>query len=246
MITTPESFLYYTTNVLERADPEEFFSDHKIVEVVRITTYKKYGLDFLEEIIVKRDDNKPFSFSKADFKYLSKNDIEDMYYLCLNGKVRYRKNGLLNSLHTFIKSCVIWEIVHDFQLGIKSYQMKVNLTAPTMTILGINELNPYSTVDVPFVCIIYLNNKEEKRIMGLTEIPKFCDATLEKVLKEVKLKIVESQYKLKTLVLGNLDFKIMQTFEREIEKHLKHRRKMRRWESFVNERPILQDRVPQE
>ncbi|GJT15825.1 hypothetical protein Tco_0874531 [Tanacetum coccineum] len=141
----------------ERADPEEFFSDHKIVEVVRITTDKKYGLDFLEEIIVKRDDNKPYSFSKADFKYLSKNDIEDMYYLCLNGKVRY-----------------------------------LNLTTPTMTILGINELNPYSTVDVPFVCIIYLNNKEEKRIIGLTEIPKFCDATLEKVLKEVKLKIVES------------------------------------------------------
>ncbi|GJX67950.1 hypothetical protein Tco_0303677 [Tanacetum coccineum] len=81
------------------ADPEEVFSNHKILEVVRITTYKKYGLDFLEEIIVKRDDNKPFSFSKADFKYLSKNDIEDMYYLCLNGKVRYRKLKLLEDFY---------------------------------------------------------------------------------------------------------------------------------------------------
>nr|GEY92734.1 putative reverse transcriptase domain-containing protein [Tanacetum cinerariifolium] len=74
----------------ERVDPDEVFSDHKIVEVVRITTDKKYGLDFLEEIIVKRDDNKAYSFYEADFKYLSKNDIEDMYYLCPNGKVKYQ------------------------------------------------------------------------------------------------------------------------------------------------------------
>nr|GEW20195.1 hypothetical protein [Tanacetum cinerariifolium] len=98
----------------------------------------------------------------------------------------------------------------------------------------------------------YRNTKEKKttrrkkRIMSLTEIPKFCDAMLDKVMKKVKLKIVESQYKSKTLVLGDLDLKIMEAFEREIEKRLKHRRQMRRCGLLVNERRILQCRVRQE
>ncbi|GKB11991.1 hypothetical protein Tco_0845914 [Tanacetum coccineum] len=43
----------------------------------------------------------------------------------------YANTGLLWSLSVFIRSSVIWERVHDFQLGIKSYQQKINLTAPT-------------------------------------------------------------------------------------------------------------------
>nr|GEW71866.1 hypothetical protein [Tanacetum cinerariifolium] len=38
----------------------------------------------------------------------------------------------------------------SFPLGIKSYQMKVNLTAPTLTVHGIDELNPYTIIDVLF------------------------------------------------------------------------------------------------
>ncbi|GJY17302.1 hypothetical protein Tco_0388793, partial [Tanacetum coccineum] len=144
------------------------------------------------------------------------NNIEDMYYMCQNKKVNIHENRLLNSLLVFIRSCVIWERVHDSQLGIKSYQKKINRIAPTLTVYGIDELNTYYVFDVPFVGIVYLNNKEEKRIMGLTKILKFYDATLEKVLKEVKLKIVESEYKLKTLVLGNLDLKIMKTLEERL------------------------------
>ncbi|GJZ91011.1 hypothetical protein Tco_0662938 [Tanacetum coccineum] len=183
----------------ERYDPKEVFSDHKIVEVVRITTNQKYGIDFMEEIFVKRDDNKLDRFSEADFKNLNKDDIEDMYYLCLNGK-----------------------------LGIESYQTKVNLTAPTLTIHGIEKLNLYSIVDEPFVGIIYENNKKERRIMNLTKLPKFCDATLEKVLKEVSLKIVESCYKLKTPSLVDLYKMIMEAFEIEIKKRLRYRRQIRR------------------
>ncbi|GJZ94593.1 hypothetical protein Tco_0666796, partial [Tanacetum coccineum] len=44
--------------------------------------------------------------------------------------------------------------------------------------------------DEPSVGLIYLNSKEEKRIIDLVDISKFCDATLEKVLKEVKLKVL--------------------------------------------------------
>ncbi|GJW84220.1 hypothetical protein Tco_0157365, partial [Tanacetum coccineum] len=137
---------------------------HKTSKVVKITIDQPYGLDFMEQIFVMRENDKPDSFSEADFKYLNKNDIEDLYYLCRNKK-----------------------------LGIESYQVKVNLTAPTLTFPSIEAYELYSIVDKPNTGLIYLNNKNEKRVMYLVEIVKFCDATLEKVLKEVKLKIFQSK-----------------------------------------------------
>ncbi|GJR66673.1 hypothetical protein Tco_0012738 [Tanacetum coccineum] len=60
-----------------------------------------------------------------------------------------------------------------------------------------------------------------------------------KVLKEVKLKIFQSEPWKKPPLLGELDRDILRAFEREITKRLSHREQMKRWESFVNERPIL-------
>ncbi|GJR03403.1 hypothetical protein Tco_0526387 [Tanacetum coccineum] len=84
-----------------RTNPEEYFSNHRIVEVVRVTTEQQHGLDFLEQIIMKRENDKPYSYSEADFKYLNKNDIEDLYYLCQNKKVDYRENivEFFNDIH---------------------------------------------------------------------------------------------------------------------------------------------------
>ncbi|GJT56135.1 hypothetical protein Tco_0991189 [Tanacetum coccineum] len=191
------------------------------------------------QIIVMRENDKPDSFFEAGFKYLNKNNIEDLYYLCRNKKVNYRETKLINSLITFIRSRVIWERVHDFQLGIESYQIKVNLTAPTLTFSSIEAYKPYSIVDKPNIGLIYLNNKDEKWVMYLVEIVKFCDATLEKVFKEVKLKIFQSEPWKKPPLLGELNHDIIRAFEREIAKRLSHQEHMRRWESFVNGRPIL-------
>ncbi|GKE14168.1 hypothetical protein Tco_1421745, partial [Tanacetum coccineum] len=168
-----------------RKEFKTFNEEAWITEVVRITTDQPHGLDFMEQIIMMRKNDKPDSFSEADFKYLNKNDIEDLYYLFRNKKVNYRETKLMNSLITFIRSRVICERVHDFQLGIKSYQIKVNLITPTLTFPGIEAHESYSIVDKPSTCLIYLNNKNKKRVMYLTMILKFCDATLEKVLKEV-------------------------------------------------------------
>ncbi|GJS63750.1 hypothetical protein Tco_0678314 [Tanacetum coccineum] len=117
--------------------------------------------------------------------------------------------------------------------------IKINLTAPTLIFLGIEAKDPYSIIDEPILGLIYLNNKEEKKVMDLVEIVKFCDATLERVLKEVKLKIFETESLKKAPVLESLDLKIMKTYEREFMKRLRHREQMRRWELFVNGRPIL-------
>ncbi|GKA39926.1 hypothetical protein Tco_0732519 [Tanacetum coccineum] len=117
-----------------------------------------------------------------------------------------------------LRSRVIWERVHDFQLGIESYHIKVNLTTPTLTFHGIEVHDLYSIVDKPDTGLIYLNNKDEKRVMYLVEIVKFCDATLKKVLKEVKLRIFQNEFWKKPPLLGELDLDIMKTYEREITK----------------------------
>ncbi|GKC48267.1 hypothetical protein Tco_1065989 [Tanacetum coccineum] len=115
--------------------------DKKIVKVVRVTTEEQYGLNFMQQIIMMRESDKLGCFSKGDFKYLNKNDIEDIY------------------------------------------QIKINLIAPTLTFTGI-------------------------------------EASLEKLLKEVKLKIIKTEFKMKTPLLGKLDLKIMKAYELEIVKRL--------------------------
>ncbi|GJU75198.1 hypothetical protein Tco_1272268 [Tanacetum coccineum] len=167
---TEEKRMYKIKHKKVKDNPEELFFDHIIIEFVRVTTEQQHWLDYIDQIIVMRENDKPYSFSEADFKYLNKNDIEDMYYLCLNKKER----------------------VHDFQLGIESYQIKINLTVPTLIFLGIEECDPFSIVDKPTTGFILLNNKNKKRFMDLEELSKFCDANLEKVWNEVKLKIFET------------------------------------------------------
>ncbi|GJY05115.1 hypothetical protein Tco_0371055 [Tanacetum coccineum] len=146
----------------------------RITEVVRITIDQQHGLDYMKQIIVMRENNKPDSFSTDDFKYLNKNDIEDLYYLCLNKKV----------------------------------------------------------------------NLYEIRVMYLAEIVKFCDATLDRVLKEIKLKIFEIEFLKKTPLLGELDPDIMKAYEREISKRLQHHKKMRRIKTSIQELPTDLDMKP--
>nr|GEW77483.1 hypothetical protein [Tanacetum cinerariifolium] len=72
-----------------------------------------------------------------------------------------------------------------------------------------------SIVFEPIYGIIYKNNKKEKRVMRHQEVYKFCDATLKRSLGRVK-----------------------KPFEEEIEKRLKHYDQIRRWEMYVNGRPL--------
>ncbi|GJT89284.1 hypothetical protein Tco_1071001 [Tanacetum coccineum] len=99
----PKPFVFYEP----QRNPNE---PPRITEVVRITTDQLYGLDFMEQIIVMRENDKPDSFSEADFKYLNKNDIEDLYYLCRNKKGSTYLNQVdkfINNVHQ--KSCDLGE-----------------------------------------------------------------------------------------------------------------------------------------
>ncbi|GJT01058.1 hypothetical protein Tco_0822227 [Tanacetum coccineum] len=181
-----------------RDNLEDYFSNHRITEVVKINSDQQHGLDYMEQIIMMRENNKPDSFSEADFKYINKNDIEDFY------------------------------------------QIRVNLTAPTLTFPGIEAHDPYYIVDKPSTGLIYLNRKEKKRVIYLAEIVKFWDATLERVLNEVKLKIFKFEPWKKPPLLGELNLDILKACEREITKRLRHRVQMRKWESDTIQKHLFE------
>ncbi|GJR21796.1 hypothetical protein Tco_0970323 [Tanacetum coccineum] len=155
----------------------------------------------------------------------------------MNGKVPdYTETGLLWSLSVFIRSSVIWERVHDFQLGIESYQQKVNLTAPTISFPGIKKHEMFSIIYDPVHGIIYKNSKEEKRVMRYSEIHKFCDATLNRVLEGLKSYNNDVKYGYIKKDLTKDEAEYQKLFEEEIEVRLKYRNHMRRWEMYVNGR----------
>ncbi|GKC97653.1 hypothetical protein Tco_1167928 [Tanacetum coccineum] len=105
-----------------RDNPHEVYSESKIVEIIRTTYEFGHEHKFITRIIVRRANGKIDPITKPDYKYLSKNVIEDMYLLCINDRVKdYRETELLGSLVVFIRSTVIWERVHDFHLGMESY-----------------------------------------------------------------------------------------------------------------------------
>nr|GEY80703.1 hypothetical protein [Tanacetum cinerariifolium] len=86
------------------------------------------------DITVRRDDDKLYKFKEGDFKRLRIQDIEDMILLLVQGKLtnltveeRFAFNV---SLRMFTKSIIIQRHVEDLQLGVESYQKKLNLTRP--------------------------------------------------------------------------------------------------------------------
>nr|GEV39642.1 uncharacterized mitochondrial protein AtMg00810-like [Tanacetum cinerariifolium] len=60
--------------------------------------------------------------------------------------------------------------VHDFQLGIKSYQIKVNLTTLTLTFPGIEAHEPYSIVDMPTTGTVLFGNDHVVVILGYGDL----------------------------------------------------------------------------
>ncbi|GJT69846.1 hypothetical protein Tco_1029132 [Tanacetum coccineum] len=226
----PHAKIFYIRRQKEPRRPkEEIYSNSKIVQVIKTFWELGHEHKFITEIVARRANGCIVSITEPDYKNLNKNDIEDMYLLIMNNKVPdYANTGLLWSLSVFIRSSVIWERVHDFQLGIESYQQKINLTAPTITFPGIKEYDVFSIVYEPVHGIIYTNSKKEKRVMRPSEIHKFCDATLRRTLEGLKSYYNDVKYGYVKKELKNDEVKFLKLFEEEIEVRLNYQDQMRR------------------
>ncbi|GKA70517.1 hypothetical protein Tco_0776656 [Tanacetum coccineum] len=92
-------------------------SHMKILSVVSLKTFSRYGYTFLKEIVLRRADYKEYKILKADFKNLHLNDFEDLYLVHLQGKLNHlsgaNKVHLFNADNLWIRNIVIRKHVED-------------------------------------------------------------------------------------------------------------------------------------
>ncbi|GJS29089.1 hypothetical protein Tco_0489709 [Tanacetum coccineum] len=132
--------------------------------------YSDFKITFVDEMIV--DDL---------YDRLNLNDIEDMYVLKAQGKLKQHKGDtkyyLVQSLLVYMRSLIIIKRVKDVQLGVESYQKSLNITKPQMSIPKIEHCPAYTTSLTPFR-VVYEDWNETKKFMRGDEVFKFCDGTL--------------------------------------------------------------------
>ncbi|GKE84451.1 hypothetical protein Tco_1558193 [Tanacetum coccineum] len=85
-----------------------------------------------KEIEVRRADNELHTFKEGDFPRLCINDIKDMLILVVQNRLtNLSSNDVFDfaiALRMFTRSMVIQKRVDDLQLGVESYQKKINVT----------------------------------------------------------------------------------------------------------------------
>nr|GEV46133.1 hypothetical protein [Tanacetum cinerariifolium] len=106
----------------------------RIIVVTELKIVEWHNYKHLDWITVRRDDDKLYKFKEGNFKRLRIQDIEDMLLLLVQGKLTnltVKERFAFNiSLRMFTRRIVIQRHVEDLQLGVESYQKKLNLTEP--------------------------------------------------------------------------------------------------------------------
>ncbi|GJU53680.1 hypothetical protein Tco_1227394 [Tanacetum coccineum] len=198
-------------------------SHMRILSVVSLKTYERYGYPFLKEIVLRIADYKEYKISEADFKNLHPNDFEDLYLLHLQGQLNYLSGAdkvhLYNAVNLWIRNIVIRKRMEDLQLGIEK---------------------DYIIVSKP-QAVIYRDRNDQKRMMRESEVHKFSDATLQRILDKLDhmvkyFKLYEYNPGMETRIWSENDRRRSKDFMEVIERRLTIRRIFKNLESFVGGR----------
>ncbi|GKE60011.1 hypothetical protein Tco_1510378, partial [Tanacetum coccineum] len=110
------------------------YSTKHILAVTQVEVIRIHGYGYLKEIVIRRSDNDLYTFKKGDFPRLRINDIEDMLLLVIQNRLTNLSGDdvfdFAIALRMFTRSLVIQKQVEDLQLGVESYQKKINVTKP--------------------------------------------------------------------------------------------------------------------
>nr|GFA67587.1 hypothetical protein [Tanacetum cinerariifolium] len=230
LMDTPLDFSNFPINRLKR----------RIIAVTELKIVEWHSYKYLDWITVRRDDNKLYKFKEGDFKRLHIQDIEDMLLLLVQGKLtnltieeRFAFNV---SIRMFTRSIVIQRRVEDLQLGVESYQKKLNLTKPDSYRSDLKRKEAYTAYSNPRG-FIYQNKDKKNRLMRIDERHKFSDGTLTDVRTALddRLKEIWMQY-LPQSIWRKSDKDRAVAMVQAIDKRLKTRRIMRSLERFVRGR----------
>ncbi|GKA98275.1 hypothetical protein Tco_0826212 [Tanacetum coccineum] len=134
---------------------QDMFSTKRIIAVTHLKVMKWYDHGYLEEIEVRREYQQLYKFKEE------RGVIFDLNV----------------ALRMFAKYVVILKRVEDLQLGVKSYQKKLNITKPETFRSDISKTTLYTAYSNP-QGIIYVDKYKRNRLMRLDELYKFSDGTL--------------------------------------------------------------------
>ncbi|GKA43917.1 hypothetical protein Tco_0736641 [Tanacetum coccineum] len=150
----------------------------------RIAIDRLPELVYFSYVVIRLDDDTLYKFKEGDFNMLRIQDIEDMLLLLVQGKLTnltVEECLAFNvSLRMFTRSVVIQRRVEDLQLGIESYQKKLNLTKPDTYISDLKRREAYKAYSNPRG-FIYQNKDKKNRLMHIDELHKFRDSTFNDV-----------------------------------------------------------------
>nr|GEZ72663.1 hypothetical protein [Tanacetum cinerariifolium] len=138
---------------VNRESARDVYSKRRIITIAELKIVEWHSYKHLDWITVRRDDDKLYKFKEGDFKRLRLQDIEDMLLLLVQGKLsnltveeRFTFNV---SLRMFTRSIVIQRRVEDLQLGVESYQKRLNLTKPDTYRFDLKQREAYTAYSNP-------------------------------------------------------------------------------------------------
>ncbi|GJV45212.1 hypothetical protein Tco_1429748 [Tanacetum coccineum] len=115
---------FYIDRFSSEGDRRAVRTHMRILSVVRIEVFSMYGYNYMKKIVLRRADLKEYVIAERDFKYMYPSDFEHL-------------------------NLVIRQRVEDFQLGIESYQMHLNLTKPRWEATGFEFKHDFTIIDTP-------------------------------------------------------------------------------------------------
>ncbi|GKC92898.1 hypothetical protein Tco_1158340 [Tanacetum coccineum] len=176
-----QKFYGYAANLDTSKD---VYSRYMIIAVTSLKIMQHFWYSHLEEIIVRRQDDQLYRFREGEFKRLRRQDIEDMLLILVQGKLtnlNLEERFALNvALRMYTRRIVIQERVEDLQLGVESYQKKINLSRPDTYRSDLRKMTPY-TAYPDIQGIIYQDDMNRNCLMHTEELYKFSDGTLNHV-----------------------------------------------------------------
>ncbi|GJW26014.1 hypothetical protein Tco_0039825 [Tanacetum coccineum] len=137
--------LWYRSQV-NKFSKQNVYSTKAILGVKSVSVKKLHGYGHLEEIMVKRSDQQLYKFKEGDFVHLHLDNIEDMLLLAVQHKLFHLDGNVIVdfivALRMFTRSLILKRCVEDLQLGVKSYQKKLNITKPDVSLFPAGSVVP--------------------------------------------------------------------------------------------------------
>ncbi|GJT22036.1 hypothetical protein Tco_0891973 [Tanacetum coccineum] len=218
-------------------------SSKKYTSSTKKTKVAKYDIPGIEDMVPSLWI--PIKFKEGDFPRLYLQDIEDMLLLLVQKKVSNLKRDVIfdlgMALRMFTRRIVILKRVEDLQLGVESYQKKLNITKPETFKSDILLRTPYTTYNNP-QGIIYLDKFKRNRLMRLDKLYKFSDEThtsVRSVLHHIASNLRMDYFPKRRW--SNFDKQRSRIMIKEIDKLQLERMVMRNLEKFVGGREYGED-----